>query len=253
MRTILRLATGLLFISYLSTAYCQSKMVPIKGGTYTPLYGRDSLKVTISDFEMDVYPVTNKEYLGFVKKHPKWQRSQVKKLFADGNYLFTWTSDTILGKTQSIKAPITNISWFAANSYCECQGKRLATIDEWEYVAMANKTMPDARKLKTYNEYILGWYEKPKTFNNPIGSTFKNYWNVYDLHGLVWEWTLDFSSVLVSGESRKDVDNDSNLFCGSAAIGATDLMNYAAFMRYATRGSLKAKYAMKNLGFRCVK
>ena len=118
---------------------------------------------------------------------------------------------------------------------------------------MANENMADARTLETYNKYILSWYEKPKTFNNTIGSTFKNYWGVYDLHGLVWEWTLDFNSVLVSGESRKDVDNDSNLFCGSAAIGATDLMNYAAFMRYAIRGSVKAKYAMKNLGFRCVK
>jgi len=58
--------------------------------------------------------------------------------------------------------------------------------------------------------------------------------------------------VLITGESRKDVDKDSNLFCGSASVNATDLMNYAAFMRYAIRGSLKAKYAMKNLGFRCV-
>lgn len=253
MQTILRLATRILFISYLSTTYCQSKMVSIKGGTYTPLYGRDSLQVTISAFDMDVYPVTNKEYLKFVEKHPKWQRSQVKKIFADGNYLIDWTSDIELELSQSINAPITNISWFAAKDYCECQDKRLATIDEWEYVAMANETMPDGRKLKDYNKYILSWYEKPKTFNNSIGSTFKNYWGVYDLHGLVWEWTLDFNSVMISGESRKDVDNDSNLFCGSAAIGATDLMNYAAFMRYATRGSLKAKYAMKNLGFRCVK
>ena len=65
---------------------------------------------------------------------------------------------------------------------------------------------------------------------------------MYDLHGLVWEWTLDFNSVLISGESRKDVDTDTNLFCGSATIGATDLMNYAAFMRYAIRGSVKANY-----------
>ena len=209
--------------------------------------------VTIDDFQMDVYPVTNKEYLDFVNKFPKWKRSNVKKLFADGNYLINWKSDLELNSSQSLKAPINNISWFAANAYCECQDKRLPTIDEWEFVAMANKSLPDARKLKDYNQYILSWYEKPKTFNNEIGSTFKNYWNVYDLHGLVWEWTSDFNSVLISGESRKDVDNDSNLFCGSAAIGATDLMNYAAFMRYAIRGSLKAKYTMKNLGFRCVK
>ncbi len=252
MNIILRLTVCILLL-YFNNASCQSKMVPIKGGAYIPLYGRDSLMVTIDDFQMDVYPVTNKEYLDFVNKFPKWKRSNVKKLFADGNYLINWKSDLELNSSQSLKAPINNISWFAANAYCECQDKRLPTIDEWEFVAMANKSLPDARKLKDYNQYILSWYEKPKTFNNEIGSTFKNYWNVYDLHGLVWEWTSDFNSVLISGESRKDVDNDSNLFCGSAAIGATDLMNYAAFMRYAIRGSLKAKYTMKNLGFRCVK
>ena len=252
MKAILRL-TICTVLFWMHSADCQSKMVKIKGGTYVPLYGRDSLQVTIADFQMDVYPVTNKEFIEFVKANPKWQRSQVKKLFADKNYLKEWKSDTELGDQQALRAPVTNVSWFAAKDYCECQGKRLPTIDEWEYVAMSNETVPDARTLKSYNKFILGWYEKPKTFNNEIGSTFKNYWNVYDLHGLVWEWTLDFNSVLVSGESRKDVDNDTNLFCGSAAVGATDLMNYAAFMRYAIRGSLKAKYAMKNLGFRCVR
>ena len=253
MKLILRLIMNIIILCSLTIANCQSKMVSIKGGTYTPLYGRDSLKVRINDFQMDVYPVTNNAFLEFVKKYPKWQRSKIKKLFADDNYLLDWKSDTELSENQNLKAPATNVSWFVANDYCERQGKRLPTIDEWEYAAMANENMADARTLETYNKYILSWYEKPKTFNNTIGSTFKNYWGVYDLHGLVWEWTLDFNSVLVSGESRKDVDNDSNLFCGSAAIGATDLMNYAAFMRYAIRGSVKAKYAMKNLGFRCVK
>lgn len=251
MKYLIRLTICTLF--WISNVNCQSKMVTIKGGSYIPLYGRDSMQVNINDFEMDVYPVTNTEYLAFVKKYPKWKRSKVKPLFADKNYLVQWKNDTLLSTQQNPNGPITNISWFAANDYCACQGKRLPTVDEWEYVAMANKEMADARKLKSYNEYILSWYEKPKTNENLIGSTFKNYWGVYDLHGLVWEWTADFNSVLITGESRKDVDKDSNLFCGSAAIGASDLMNYAAFMRYAIRGSLKAKYAMKNLGFRCVK
>lgn len=253
MKFIFRLIfCALLIISV--NANCQSEMVSIKGGSYIPLYGRDSLLVSIKDFDMDVYPVTIEQFIEFVKKTPKWQKSNVIKLFADANYLSNWESDSSLGdNNQTLKSPVSNISWYAAKAYCECQDKRLPTIDEWEYVAMSNEDVPDARYLKEYNEYILSWYEKPKTFNQEIGSTFKNYWGVYDLHGLVWEWTLDFNSVLVSGESRKDVDNDSNLFCGSAAIGATDLMNYAAFMRYAIRGSLKAKYTMKNLGFRCVK
>lgn len=228
-------------------------MVTVKGGVYIPLYGVDSTAVKVDDFLMDVYPVSNSEFLAFVKKYPQWKRSHVKRLFADKNYLVLWKDDNTLSDQLKPNSPITGISWFAAKKYCECQGKRLPTIDEWEYAAMADDKTIDARKKETYNQYILEWYETPKSFNNSIGSTFKNYWGIYDLHGLVWEWTLDFNSVLISGESRKDVDKDSNLFCGSAAVGASDLMNYAAFMRYAFRGSMKANYAVKNLGFRCVK
>ena len=172
MKTVFSLVICLVLLS-LHLANGQADMVSIKGGTYTPLYGRDSLQVTIGDFKMDVYPVTNQQYLAFVKTHPKWQRSNVKKLFADANYLSNWKSDTALGTQQSMHAPITNISWFAANDYCTSQGKRLPSVDEWEYVAMANETMPDARQLESYNTFILSWYEKPKTSNNEIGSTFK--------------------------------------------------------------------------------
>ncbi|MBU2905247.1 MULTISPECIES: formylglycine-generating enzyme family protein [Arenibacter] len=227
-------------------------MVTVKGGTYIPLYGVDSTAVTVDAFTMDVYPVTNKEYLKFVQEYPEWKKSKIKRLFADGNYLVNWEGDDSYGNQLAGDAAVTNVSWFAAKKYCECQGKRLPTVDEWEYAAMADQNSPDARKKESYNQLILDWYEAPKTFNNSIGSTFKNYWGIYDLHGLVWEWTMDFNSVLISGESRKDVDKDSNLFCGSAAVGASDLMNYAAFMRYAFRGSLKANYAIRNLGFRCV-
>jgi len=231
----------------------ETPMVFIKGGKYIPLYGKKDKPVEISNLFMDVYPVSNENFLAFVKQNKRWRKSQIKKLFADGNYLNTWKNDTILPADIKPNSPITNVSWYAANSYCECQGKRLATVDEWEFVAMASENVADARKIKEYNQYILDWYEKPKTFNNEIGKTFKNYYGVYDLHGLVWEWTSDFNSILLTGESRSDVTTDKNLFCGSGSLNASDLMNYAAFIRYAFRGSTKANYAVKNLGFRCVK
>ncbi|MCB0461834.1 MAG: formylglycine-generating enzyme family protein [Flavobacteriaceae bacterium] len=234
--------------------YAQSEgMVSIQGSRYIPLYGRDSTVVEVKDFEMDIYPVTNAEYVNFVKKYPKWQKSQALKLFVDDSYLTNWKNDLELKDSENNNSPVTYVSWFAAKAYCDCQGKRLPTVDEWEYVAMSDQTTKDARIKPSYNEQILAWYEAPRSNENLIGQTPKNVWGVFDLHGLVWEWTQDFNSVLITGESRKDVDKDSNLFCGSAAVNATDLMNYAAFMRYAIRGSLKAKYSLKNLGFRCVK
>ena len=239
--------------SVVHTTGAQENMARLRGGSYMPLYGTDSMEVTIADFLLDVYPVSNKAYRSFVKERPEWRKSKVKRLFADGRYLVDWESDLSYGNELPAKAPVTNVSWFAAKKYCECQGKRLPTIDEWEYAAMADENTADARKNGTYNQKILDWYEAPRSLGKEVGTNLKNYWDIYDLHGLVWEWTLDFNSVLISGESRKDVDKDSNLFCGSAALGASDLMNYAAFMRYAFRGSMRANYAIKNLGFRCAK
>lgn len=231
----------------------ETPMVFVKGGSYIPLYGKKNKKVLVNDFLMDAYPVSNENYQSFLKQNKRWQKSEVKKIFADANYLRNWKNDTVYASDMKKNSPVTNVSWYAANAYCECQGKRLATVDEWEYAAMANETMPDARKVKSYNQSILDWYEKPKTYQNEIGNSTKNFYGVYDLHGLVWEWTSDFNSILLTGESRSDTTTDKNLFCGSGSLNASDLMNYAAFIRYAFRGSVKANYAVKNLGFRCVK
>ena len=244
-----------LFAFCVGTLFAQEvKMASIKSGSFVPLYGATSEKpVNIASFNIDRYPVTNAQFLAFVKKYPAYSRSKMKGIFADKSYLTQWVSDFDYGTNNLSNAPITNVSWFAAKKYCECQGKRLPTMDEWEYVAMADEKRIDARSKKEFNKYIMSWYEKPKTYLNPVGQTFRNYWGVYDMHGLVWEWTGDFNSIFLSGESRKDKATDKNLFCGSGSVNATDLMNYAAFMRYAFRGSLKANYTTKNLGFRCAK
>ncbi|PWB25541.1 formylglycine-generating enzyme family protein [Flavobacterium sp. HTF] len=229
----------------------EAKMAHIQEGTFVPLYGATSKKpVVVKSFSIDIYPVTNIAFLNFIKKNPAFGRSKIKGIFADKSYLNYWKNDFDFGKANP-NSPVTSVSWFAAKKYCECQGKCLPTMDEWEYVAMADEKRTDARTRKEFNEYILSWYEKSKTYENPIGSTFKNYWGVYDMHGLVWEWTADFNSLFLSGESRKDKSSDKNLFCGASSVNASDLMDYAAFMRYAFRGSLKAKYSTRNLGFRC--
>ena len=71
------------------------------------------------------------------------------------------------------------------------------------------------------------------------------------MHGLVWEWTADFNSVFVSGDNRRGGDKQTNLFCGAGAENSTDRANYAAYVRYALRSSLQAKFTSENLGFRC--
>jgi formylglycine-generating enzyme required for sulfatase activity len=228
-----------------------TRMVEVSGGSFVPLFGSSPpQRVEVKSFRMDVTPVTQTQYLDFVKRTPDWRKSKVKRLFADISYLGNWTDD-LTPPVELRGAPVTMVSWHAASAYCSAHGKRLPTVDEWEYVAMADATRKDARTDPAFSQSILRSYETPRTYVNAVGKGIPNVWGVYDLHGLVWEWTLDFNSILITGESRNS-GTESMLFCASGSVGASDLMNYAAFMRYAFRSSVKANHSITSLGFRCV-
>lgn len=235
--------------------WAQKKIIPmayIKGGYYTPLYSSDSQRVYVQPFYIDAYPVTNSDFLIFVEKYPEWRKSKVKKLFADTLYLSYWSSDISVEK-KYLHSPVVYVSWYAAKAYCACQGKRLPTTAEWELVAQASQTQMDASKDTLFTKWILSTLsEKAKTQLHDVGM-FKNYYGVYDMHGLVWEWTYDFNSALTTGESRGNASLDNTFFCGGGSYSSKDLTNYVAFLRYALRSSLKANYTVQNLGFRCVK
>lgn len=245
------------FLLYAATPlYSQqtgATMARVDGGQYVPIFSQYEATVNVVPFLMDIYPVTNKDFQRFVTRYPEWSRSSIKRLFADDNYLTHWSSDFTFS-TEIANSPVVNISWFAARKYCECQGKRLAETSEWEVAARASKTLASGRTDPEFNQWILNWVTRPVKHPLPeIGSTFRNYFGISDLHGLVWEWTNDFSSALTTGESRGTNSQGNDLFCGGGSFGSQDTGNYAAFMRYALRSSLKASYCLSTLGFRCVR
>lgn len=249
---------GLLISGYSFSQQKELKesMALIKSGTFVPLYSLDSVKTKVEAFYLDKYPVSNKDFLAFVRNNPTWQKGKIKSIYADKNYLSQWQGATFIGNDSVylFNSPVVNVSWFAAKKYCECQGKRLPTVSEWELAGLASETKTDASKDKAFYQKILNWYSKPTPAKLPnVGQGFKNVYGVYDLHGLIWEWTLDFNSALTSGESRSDGSLNKSEFCGAGVTNIKNLKNYAAFMRNAMRASLKANYTTTNLGFRCAK
>lgn len=233
-------------------------MALVRGGEFMPFYNSSEDSVTVAPFFIDKYPVTNAEFLEFVKANPRWRRSQVKPVFAEEGYLKHWAGDLDLGSdANSIKdSPVTNVSWFAARAYAQWKDKRLPTLNEWEYVASASDSKPLASRDKEFVQKILDWYSRPNPREMPsIGGGNPNYHGIYDMHGLIWEWVQDFNTVFISGESRADEGELKQFFCaaGSSAASDADKGNYAAFLRYAFRGSLEADFSVGNLGFRCAK
>ncbi|TAL02021.1 MAG: formylglycine-generating enzyme family protein [Verrucomicrobia bacterium] len=231
-------------------------MAEIPAGIYRPLFrGPTDLKeVPVKAFALDVLPVTNEDFLKFVRANPRWQRSSVKRLFADETYLKNWAGDLELGPDAPSNAPATFVSWFASKAYAQWLGKRLPTVAEWELAAAASSTRPDGASDPAFARKILDWYATPKSATNfVVGAGETNCWGVHDLHGLVWEWVADFNTAMVTGDARGDTGLDRQLFCGAGSQSARDPSDYAAFMRFGFRSSLKADYCVHNLGFRCAK
>ena len=231
-----------------------SPMVPVKGGVYQrPLEKADRIR-EVGDFRIDVRQVTNAEYLAFVITHPEWQRSKVKRLFADKGYLSKWTGDTELGPNAQPDSPVVCISWFAARAFLKSVGKRLPTVDEWEFVARADATSIDANLDPKFKAKILDWYSRPELPVLPAaGSQEPNVYGVTGMHGLVWEWTDNFISAMTSGEARSDGTLSAQQFCGGGGADPNQATEYANFMRMAFRSSLKGDFCLPGLGFRGAK
>ena len=231
-------------------------MALIPEGVYRPFFRTDTdpKEIRLNPFWLDVLPITNGDFLGFVRANPRWRRSRVKRIFADESYLKNWASDLDPGTNAPANVPVTHVSWFAAKAYAQWKGKRLPTLAEWEYAALASPTRADGGKDPEFQRQVLQWYSTPGSAELPaVGLGRTNLWGVHDLHGLVWEWVADFNTAMVTGDARGDNGLDRQLFCGGSAQGAKDMGNYPAFMRYAFRSSLKANYCVHNLGFRCAR
>lgn len=207
--------------------------------------------VEVGRFLLDRRPITNGEFLAFVRAHPEWRRDRVKALFADAGYLSHWASPTALGHDVRAEQPVTRVSWFAARAYCKAHDGRLPGFHEWELAAAADERSQDARKDPAFQQRLLDWYARPNGALVDVGRGRPNVHGLYDVHGLVWEWVEDFSSLLVSADSREQGGADKLAFCGAGAATLEQKEGYAMFMRIAFLSALEARFTTRNLGFRC--
>lgn len=201
--------------------------------------------VAINSFWLDATPVTNAQFLQFVRSTPNWQRDNVAGLFHDGGYLSHWpTADTISDAQRN--APVTYVSWYAARAYCEAQGGRLATLNEWEYAATLYRQQQGLSD-SDYAHQQFAWY------SNPAGSQLQpvavNPVSIEHMHGRINEWVEDFQLLVQSGDTV-DVLAGS---CGDSArfLASFTEANYATFFRYQSRSDYNANNTTSTLGFRC--
>jgi formylglycine-generating enzyme len=248
----LGLAGIALVVSGARAAEPPTGMRALPGGSYAAFYPvKGEQPIVVAPFLLDERPVSNAEFLAFVRAEPRWRRSMVSPLLADGAYLSQWSSDLELGAGAPPDSPATFVSWFAADAFCRRAGKRLPTEAEWELAAAPPPG--DAAANAEVERRILAFYARPRGPLPRVASTPPDEHGIRDLHGVIWEWVEDFNASFAASDARSDRERALESVCGGGAIGAADTRRYTAFMRIAFRSSLQASYALHHLGFRCAR
>ncbi len=230
---------------------------PLPGGEFTSALPQGATPGTtavarVAPFQLRTTPVTRAEFRAFLALHPAWRRGQAPAVFADAAYLADGPAADDRPDVADAR-PVTEVSWFAAQAFCESEGARLPTWLEWEFAAAADETRADARSDPAWRQRILSWYAQPATATPQDVGGPPDLHGVRDLHGLVWEWVDDFNALFVAGDSRNQGDPDTLRFCGAGAISMADRDNYAVLMRVALLSSLSAPDTLRTLGFRCAR
>lgn len=185
---------------YVKQSY-EYEMVFIKGGSFLmgspgseAERGDDERQhpVTVADFEMAKYPVTQAQWQAVMGSNPSHFKG------AD--------------------LPVENVSWLDAQEFIEKlnqktgQSYRLPTEAEWEYACRAGTSTPfytgttvSTGQANYDGNFVYGNGNKGRYLEKttPVGSYPANPWGLYDMMGNVWEWTASLYVENYDGSENK--------------------------------------------------
>lgn len=226
--------------------FSQEKAAQIPEGSFHSILPEvEGEPIAVESFYMDRLAVTNSEFLEFLKENEEWRRSKIPAVYTNSGYLKQWESDLNPGEQSKPGQPVTNVSWFAANAFCQWDGGRLPTLNEWEYSAQL-MDFESSEEMNQFSNDLMGWYSAVDAENRKaVGTTgIVNQYGVKDQFGLIMEWVEDF---------KPPVSDEISLDCGTVGrmqkLGNT--YSYAASVRYITRMSFNPKTTTGMVGFRC--
>jgi uncharacterized caspase-like protein len=181
--------------------------------------GRDHLSRDwswiVPSFRIDLAPVSNKEFLEFVKSNPQWKKSRVSSALHDGDCLKHWKGDESINAEET-DHPVHYVSYYAAEAYCKSFNKSLPWLNHYRA----------ASKLEGRGSYTLFYVKYDVSYTRP------------DFNFVDTEWTT------TGWSSSPDPGKRFAFQHGSLHNWVPGSINYAP--------ERDKRYTGRSLGFRCI-
>ena len=258
----------------------QKKQAHIKGGLYLLGYAGNDFcydvelpehKTILDDYKIDIFPVTNQEYLEFINdggyetykywladgweqvKKQKWNAPMYWEKIDD-----IWHVRDFLGVRKiNPYQPVCHVSYYEADAFCKWASKRLATEAEWEKAACWNE--------QTQKKQLYPWGDTPPTSErcNLLESYYWGCSNVgafsdmaspsgcQQMIGDVWEWTQSEFMGYPGFKSGFDEYND-KWFTNQKVLRGGSFATPQMSIRASYRNFFRLDERWMFSGFRCV-
>ena len=189
------------------------------------LLGDVNRSMNLASFDLDIYPVTNRQYKLFLKETPY---GHVPEHWRDNSYA-----------PDLANHPVVNVSWQDANVYAKWLGKRLPTEQEWEKASRGpnGRVYPWGNAFNHFNCNCRELGLRGTTDVTQFHSGVSQY-GCYDMAGNVWEWT----------SSNVFPDNDE-----AKVIRGGSWANTREEVKSTTRAYERAERRRRDVGFRCAR